>query len=342
MMELFARVFRRFHPVMMKKHGDVLAERSAGLREAMKGFPSGGPAEEEGGACLMQASACVIEAVSRFKADDDMQSGVINAMKAARKVSQAREILFPLRCRIRAIDELFREPSYKSGMNKDEVPGHDLCADGDALIHLGEGSDPYARGAASLFIPGSGAGPGMRPLIIALHGGYGHGRDFIWTWLREARSRGLFLLAPTSQGMTWSLMDPEKELESLLPLVERIAADHPVDPGRVLLTGFSDGATLALQCAVQKETPFAAFNAISGVLPVQKPVMAIRRRILWIHGAHDWVFPPARAQAGFRMLVDAGADVRLKILDDLAHAYPMEENAGILSWFDAEFAPDQG
>ena len=53
----------------------------------------------------------------------------------------------------------------------------------------------------------------MRPWTVVtymfLHGGFGHGRDFLWTWLREARSRspqyalpgGVFLrnrLAPAS------------------------------------------------------------------------------------------------------------------------------------------------
>ena len=34
------------------------------------------------------------------------------------------------------------------------------------------------------------------PLVVALHGGSGHGRDFLWTWLREARTRGVIVAAP--------------------------------------------------------------------------------------------------------------------------------------------------
>ena len=42
------------------------------------------------------------------------------------------------------------------------------------------------------------------PWIVALHGGSGHGRSFLWSWVREARSRRCLLVAPTSLGATWS------------------------------------------------------------------------------------------------------------------------------------------
>ena len=47
------------------------------------------------------------------------------------------------------------------------------------------------------------------PLVVALHGGSGNGGAFLWSWLREARTRGFIVLAPTAIGSTWSLMDPD-------------------------------------------------------------------------------------------------------------------------------------
>ena len=46
---------------------------------------------------------------------------------------------------------------------------------------------------------------------MALHGGSGHGRLFLWSWLREARARGVILVAPTAIGDTWSLMEPDMD-----------------------------------------------------------------------------------------------------------------------------------
>ena len=40
------------------------------------------------------------------------------------------------------------------------------------------------------------------PLVMALHGGSGNGRGFLWSWLRDARSRGAILVAPTATGNT--------------------------------------------------------------------------------------------------------------------------------------------
>ena len=34
------------------------------------------------------------------------------------------------------------------------------------------------------------------PLVVALHGGSGHGRNFLWSWLVAARSKNAILVAP--------------------------------------------------------------------------------------------------------------------------------------------------
>jgi predicted esterase len=58
------------------------------------------------------------------------------------------------------------------------------------------------------------------------------------------------------------------------------------------------------------------------------------RRIFWVHGAKDWMFPAWRAKMGEKELVAAGADVTLEIVPDLYHAYPREKNDRVLNWFD--------
>ena len=60
-------------------------------------------------------------------------------------------------------------------------------------------------------------------LIVALHGGSGHGRDFLWTWLVEARTRGAILLSPSSLDSTWSLMGRDLDSGNVAAMVERIS-----------------------------------------------------------------------------------------------------------------------
>jgi dipeptidyl aminopeptidase/acylaminoacyl peptidase len=50
------------------------------------------------------------------------------------------------------------------------------------------------------------------------------------------------------------------------------------------------------------------------------------------------MFPLFRAEQGCRELSRAGADVRLRVIPDLSHAYPREENHAILKWFDPTLA----
>jgi len=173
---------------------------------------------------------------------------------------------------------------------------------------------------------------------MALHGGHGHGRDFLWSWLREARGRGALVIAPTSRDRTWSIMGREDvDAEPLREMVEGVAARYPVDGGRVLLTGMSDGATYALLCGLGEAMPFTHLAAACGAL---HPFMlaggglarARGRPIYLVHGALDWMFPVAIARQAREVLAAVGARVVYRELADLAHAYPREENARILDW----------
>ena len=66
------------------------------------------------------------------------------------------------------------------------------------------------------------------------------------------------------------------------------------------------------------------------------------KRIFWIHGALDWMFPVHTARAACEMLKMAEADITLHMVDDLSHTYPRDKNDLILNWFDSTLAlPEQ-
>jgi phospholipase/carboxylesterase len=196
-----------------------------------------------------------------------------------------------------------------------------------------------SRGGLSLYVPETwepGAPPA--PLVVALHGGSGHGRDFLWAWLREARSRGALLLSPTALGRTWSIMGGEDvDAPRLRTAVEDVAARYHVDRSRVLLTGMSDGATYALLCGLQDGMPFTHLAPACGVL---HPFLLARgdirrargRPIYLVHGALDWMFPVQTARMGRDALEMAGARVVYREIEDLSHTYPRDENPRILDW----------
>lgn len=262
----------------------------------------------------------------------DMEQAVIQVLQGLRKCCRAQEQLYRLRRALPAVDRFFFEPEVRDQASRLDPDPPPTAASG--LHHRGTERDPYARGAWSLYVPESYDGSKPWPIVTALHGGFGHGRDFLWTWLREARSRRFLLLAPTSKGTTWSLLIPQIDGAALAGMLEEVRTAWNVDSNRMLLTGISDGGTFALATSMQKDAPFTAYAVIACVLPPGPLETSRGKRIHWTHGALDWMFRLEVAQRGARLLEQAGADVTLRVVHDLSHTYPREENRNILAWFD--------
>src|SRR5205085_12341403 len=105
-----------------------------------------------------------------------------------------------------------------------------------------------SRGGFSLYVPEYYARDRAWPLVMALHGGSGNGRGFLWSWLRDARSRGAILVAPTATGnasnkSTWALMGDDTDTPNLARILEQVRSRWNIDATRMLLTGMSDGGT---------------------------------------------------------------------------------------------------
>ena len=267
---------------------------------------------------------------------DYFQQTVMKVMQAFRKSCQAQELLFPYRQISTHVNQFFLETPV---VNQFEKLHPKLTADvKTGIYHLGTESDAYARGALSLYIPESYDGTRAWPVVVVLHGGFGHGRDFIWNWVREARSREFLLMSPTSKDTTWSILNPEIDGTELIGMLSYVKRDWNVDPNRILLTGISDGATFALMNSLWQNSPFTAFALVASAFPPIDFSKARGKRIYWIHGALDWMFPVQIAVNGHHALQRAGVEAMLRVVKDLSHTYPRDENDGILTWFDSELA----
>ena len=320
----FETASRRLHPLAIPVLREQLLFHAETVKAARQKLMGADLHHDEGsGKRLVEAGGLILEAADRFGDSHDMTQAFMSVLRSLRRCCQAQEALFTLRHEFPGIDRFFLEPG--ADMHRREPS--------TAIVHCIPGEDPYGRGGYSLFVPETYTSGHTWPLVVALHGGYGHGRDFLWTWLREARSRGFLLMAPTSAGQTWSLVDIGSDARILGRHLDEVCSRYAVDRDRILLTGMSDGGTFALGLGLGAESPAAAIAPVSCVLPPVDLVHARGRRILWVHGAQDWMFPAARAARACEDLSKAGADVRLRIIPDLAHAYPREENDAILRWF---------
>src|SRR5258705_6921925 len=188
---------------------------------------------------LAGAARQTLELVEAFVEASQSPEGPIGLYRALRRFSGVQETLYPLAPVFEPASRWFLEP----GRRDDDALVARLRAaalrDDEPKGGVRHASNERAdRGGFSLYVPEAledGSGGSLTPLIVALHGGHGHGRDFLWTWLREARSRGMLLLSPTSLDRTWSMMGPDVDAEPLREMVESVAARYAVDRERVLL-----------------------------------------------------------------------------------------------------------
>ena len=97
-------------------------------------------------------------------------------------------------------------------------------------------NEPGSRGGFSLYVPEYYTPDRAWPLVMALHGGSGNGRGFLWSWLRDARSHGAILVAPTATGLpkqsTWALMGDDTDTPNLVRILESVQARWNIDPDK--------------------------------------------------------------------------------------------------------------
>jgi len=328
--------FRRLHPLAIPQLREKLLVHLKPLMTAHESLIGRGRdvPEELGEDRLSRVCEIVLDATRTFGVGEGVEEEFVAAQRAGRKSCQAQEALFPLRKNFPVVNGYFLE----AGANPSAI-GQDVEKEDErGLSHSGYEQERYARAGYSLYIPEHYTSERRWPLVVALHGGHGHGRDFIWSWLREARTRGFILLAPTSQGQTWSLLDMEVDAHPLTRRLNELCSSLAIDRGRVLITGMSDGGTYALGAAMSKSSPYTAVAPFSSALLPLNMDDAVGKRIFWVHGAQDWMFPVNWAVQACQVLARAGAEVKIKVVPDLAHAYPREENDTVLNWFDPQLA----
>jgi phospholipase/carboxylesterase len=263
--------------------------------------------------------------------------GMMPAYRALRHTPRALEALYPLSGYLTPVNQFFvAEESRGDEALLAALAGADRERQDIGVIHAS--NEKFERGGFSLYIPETYDAARPHPLIVALHGGAGHGRAFLWTWLRQARSRGAIVLSPTAKGGTWSLMEPELDAANIARMLDHVREHWNIDNDRLLLTGMSDGGTYCYLCGLMGDARFTHLAPVSASFQAMllQFIDGARLRGLPVyltHGVRDWMFPIEIAREAHQALSAAGAKVTYREIEDLSHTYPSEENARILDWF---------
>jgi phospholipase/carboxylesterase len=292
-------------------------EQSAKVQTALQGACDAALAAFEG-----------LRAVQRGDGD------LVAVFRALRYLPRAQEALYPLAARLPPVASFFVNPDLRDNtdlLGRLATPASETTG----IIH--DHNDPGSHGGFSLYVPEYYTPDRAWPLVMALHGGSGNGRGFLWSWLRDARSLGAILVAPTATGNTWALMGEDTDTPNLARILDTVSGRWNVDPARLLLTGMSDGGTFCYVTGLEGASPFTHLAPVAATFHPLMAEMADAGRlqglpVYIVHGRLDWMFPVQVARQTRDALSAAGADVTYRELDDLSHCYPREMNAPILNW----------
>lgn len=194
----------------------------------------------------------------------------------------------------------------------------------------------HHRSAYTTYVPEYYRADRSWPLILALHGGSGNDEDFLWAWLKYAKSRGYLLVSGKSFGPTWYPWDAP----SVLLMLDEMQTRYTVDTSRILLTGLSDGGSFGYEVGFAFPERFAGLAVVAGMLrPHQRTDQASRLPVYIAHGERDQLFPVQYIRLVVANLRQLGHHVTYHELPGFGHAYPGGENAAILDWFDTTVRP---
>jgi len=288
---------------------------------------------------LEAASDAALAAFESLRAVQLGNGDLISVFRALRHAPRAQEALYPLAAKLPPVSGFFVNPDLR----EDAALTARLAAganENTGIIH--DHNEPGSRGGFSLYVPEYYTPDRSWPLVMALHGGSGNGRGFLWSWLRDARSLGAILVAPTASGSTsnkstWALMGEDADTPNLARILDSVRSRWNVDPARLLLTGMSDGGTFCYVTGLARASPFTHLAPVAATFHPLMAEMADAERlrglpVYIVHGRLDWMFPVQVARQTKDALAAAGADVTYRELDDLSHCYPREMNAPILNW----------
>lgn len=255
--------------------------------------------------------------------------------KALRFLPRAQEALYPLATTHPGVNRFFLDPVVRD--DADVVARGKQAARQDETGVMHHQNEPGTRGGFSIYVPEYYTADREWPLVVALHGGSGHGRGFLWSWLRDARSFGAIVVAPTATGPTWALMGEDTDTPNLDRILTFVRERWTIDSSRMLMTGMSDGGTFCYVSGLEAGSPFTHLAPVSATFHPLMAAMADADRVRGlpihiVHGALDWMFPVEVARQTRQRLAAIGANVTYREIDDLSHCYPREVNSDLLAW----------
>jgi len=173
----------------------------------------------------------------------------------------------------------------------------------------------------TLAVPPSLSADRPYPLVLALH--YGgqvtpyYGKGYLTGLVLPAlRDLNAIMIAPDCPGEGWT--DPASE-RAVLALLQAIQKDYAIDRRRLIITGYSMGATGTWDFVFKHQGLFSAALPVAGMPPKGIILSDPGTPILVIHSRDDELFPLDAVRKFVRACESAGLPVELRVVAGLSH-----------------------
>ena len=203
-------------------------------------------------------------------------------------------------------------PDFTAGLEQLEVDGGT-----GGLLYVSAGVRPERPG----------------PFVLLLHGAGATAQHGLNLLIGQADDAGAVLLALNSQGETWDLLlggwgpDVARVDQALAEILQRL----PVDPARLAIGGFSDGASYAVSLGLTNGDLFSHVLAFSPGFAAPATRRG-RPRVFVSHGTRDRVLPiDACGRRLVSELRQTGYHVRYQEFDG-GHAVPAAVARDAVGW----------
>lgn len=184
------------------------------------------------------------------------------------------------------------------------------------------------------------------PLVVFLHGAGDSGQHAIRRLAAMADAYGMIAVTPKSAARTWDIVanasagpdgvwrlgDYGEDVGRIDAALTEVFKRYSIDPARIALAGFSDGATYALVLGTANGDLFRSIIAFSpGFVSRERPIG--RPRVFVSHGKRDRVLTfPTTDRLIVPMLRAQKLDVTFRKFDGV-HEVPGAVERAAFAWF---------
>jgi polyhydroxybutyrate depolymerase len=186
--------------------------------------------------------------------------------------------------------------------------GCGLLRGGVAMACPGETPCVVASGSYLALPPPDWDGQTKLDATIFFHGWQSSAEAFATdpAFSRAFAAEGVMLILPDGLDKTWAHTGSPSQARDELAFMDQVRADMlarwPIDPDRILVTGFSQGGSMVWDLACHRGRDYRAFVAVSGAFwePLPQRCDGGPIDLLHLHGTTDPVVPMSGRRIGER------------------------------------------